>query len=129
MTDSGLLHKELSGRVLNAFHQVYNELGTGFLEIAYRRAMQIALADMGLPYASEVPVIVYFRGQSIGQYRMDLVIDDRIIVECKAAERLGAAYEAQLLNYLRATQYHVGILLNFGATPTFKRLVYESRRR
>lgn len=129
MSDVGLLHKELSGRILTAFHQVHNELGVGFLEIAYRRAMQIALADLALPFASEVPVFVYFRGQSIGQYRIDLVIDDKIIVECKCVERLAVAHEAQLLNYLRATNFSVGLLLNFGSVPSFKRMVYESRRK
>jgi GxxExxY protein len=91
--------------------------------------MQIALKDAGIPSDREVPTTVYFRGNSIGEYKLDLLVKNAIVVECKTADQIVAPHKVQLLNYLKATNYTLGLILNFGPTPTFKRIVYESTRR
>lgn len=129
MTRIELVHGELSREIVGAFYEVFKELGTGFLEGAYHRAMVIALEDRGLASQREVPTTVYFRGRSIGEYRMDLVVENAIVVECKTAERITPPHRVQLLNYLRATDYRLGLVLNFGATPEFKRMVNDTSRK
>ena len=129
MTNDDLLYRELCQSVIGVFYQVFNELGSGFLEAAYRKAMHIALEQSGIACRSEVPASVVFRGHIVGDYRMDLVVNDLIVIECKAVEKIAPVHIAQLINYLRATDYPIGFVLNFGPTPTFKRVVLESRRR
>jgi GxxExxY protein len=125
----GLKHEELTGRVLKVFYEVYNELGHGFLESIYQRAMAVALSSVGLRIGEQLPIAVFFRGQQIGAFAADLIVDGVVIVELKAARSLEPAHEAQLLNYLRATEMEVGMLLNFGPEPQFKRLVFENSRK
>jgi len=118
----------LGNQIVGAFYDVYWDLRPGFLESTYVRAMQIALRKHGIASQLEVPATVYFRGEVVGRYRMDLVVAGEIVVECKVADRLQRSNEAQLLHYLKATDYKVGMLLNFGAKPEFKRLIYETAR-
>lgn len=118
-----LLHRELTAEVLGAFYQVYNAHGFGFLESVYRRSMEVALRRRGVMVQAEAPFAVEFLGEPVGQYRADLVVGRNIIVECKASEHLPATGEAQVLNYLRASGLRVGLLLNFGPKPTFRRIV------
>ena len=120
----GLLHGDLSERVLKAFYEVYNELGSGFLESVYEHSLAIALQEAGLRVARQQPIEVSFRGRVVGEFRADLVVEDLLIIEVKACSALSGAHEAQLLNYLRATGYQVGLLLNFGPQAQFKRRVY-----
>jgi GxxExxY protein len=115
--------------VLGAFYRVYNELGTGFLESVYEAAMMVVLDSMGMRAERQAPVSVYFRGTIIGSFKIDLLVESRIAVELKASRALNPAHEAQLLNYLRASDLEVGLLLNFGERPSFKRLVYSNRRK
>ncbi len=125
-----LKHKDVTEKILHAFYKiVYPQLGYGFLEKVYENAMAIALTSMGLKVEPQVEILVYFQDQVVGEYFADLVVNDVVIVELKAASRLLPEHEAQLLNYLRATPYEVGLLLNFGPKPDFKRKAYENHRK
>jgi GxxExxY protein len=111
------------------FYDVYNELGHGFLESTYAEAMVIALAQAGLAAEREVSVPVWFRGQKVGQYFADIVVESTVLLELKAARSLESAHEAQLLHYLRATEVEVGLLLNFGLRPQFRRVLFDNERK
>ncbi len=115
---------DITGRTLRAFYTVYNTLGFGFLEKVYERAMIIELQRVGLHGRSQVPLKVHYFGQDVGDYFADLIIENVLVVELKAAESLSPEHEAQLLNYLRATDIEYGLLLNFGKTPQIKRKVW-----
>ncbi|WP_147652105.1 GxxExxY protein [Vulcaniibacterium gelatinicum] len=119
-----LLHQDLTEQVIGAFYAVYNELGAGFLENVYENAMAIAISQCGLAVERQSPIRVHFRGAVVGEYRADLLIEKALVVEVKAAATLNQAHMAQLLNYLKATGKSVGLLLNFGPRPQFKRLIF-----
>lgn len=125
--ESKLIESNLTEQVIGIFYSVYNELGRGFSEGIYENAMAVALAEEGLPFAQQHPLTVQFRNKLVGEFRIDLLIDNRLIVELKAATRLAPAHEAQLINYLKATRIPVGLLLNFGDRPEFKRLVFTDQ--
>lgn len=127
MTD--LLHKEISKPILKVFYDVYNQLGYGFLEKVYQNAMYFELKSQGYKVEAQKQIKVYFRNQLVGEFYADLLIEDAIIVELKACEHLVNSHVAQLLNYLKATQIEIGLVLNFGETPEFKRLVYTNNRK
>jgi GxxExxY protein len=118
-----LVHGELTREIIGAFYDVYNELGYGFVESVYQRALPLALIARGIRRERELPLTVRFRGAVVGDYRADLVVEGRVIVESKVAEKILPVHEMQLLNYLRATQITVGLVLNFGPRPTFRRLL------
>jgi GxxExxY protein len=124
-----LKHAGLTDVVIGAFYDVYNELGHGFLESVYREAMIVALTQKGLLVEREKSVQVRFRGEVVGLFRTDLVVDNSVIVELKCARTIDSNHEAQLLNYMKATQYEVGLLLNFGTRPHFRRMVLETARK
>ena len=124
-----LKHSAVTDRIIGMFYDVYNELGNGFLESTYAEAMVIALNQSGLRAIREVPVPVWFRGKKIGQYFADMVVDNTVLLELKAARSLESAHEAQLLHYLRATEIEVGLLLNFGLRPQFRRLLFDNDRK
>lgn len=124
-----LKHKELTETIIKAFYGVYNELGFGFLESVYQKAMVIVLRDYGLKVEEEKQIKVYFRGKVIGDYRADLWVNNTVILELKAAKTLVKENEAQLLNYLRATKVEIGLLLNFGPKPQFKRMIFDNSRK
>lgn len=126
---ANLMHGELTERIIGVFYDVYNELGYGFLESTYSGAMLIALHDAGLSASCEVSVPVWFRGRKIGQYFADLLVNDCVLVELKTARNIESAHEAQLLHYLRATEIEVGLLLNFGVRPQFRRLLFDNPRK
>jgi GxxExxY protein len=125
----GLKHSELTEKIIGVFYDVCNELGHGFLESTYAEALVVALEESGLSASREVPVPVWFRGRKVGQYYADLIVDGVVLLELKAARALDSAHEAQLLHYLRATEVEVGLLLNFGLRPQFRRLVYDNERK
>jgi GxxExxY protein len=108
---------------------VYNELGGGFLEGVYQEALRIALLQAGMEVKSEIPVPVYFRGVVVGNYRADLVVNDCVLLELKAISGFDAAHDGQVLHYLRATQFEVGLLLNFGPRPQFWRFILEEDKK
>lgn len=125
-----LKHKDITDKILHAFYKVvYPRLGYGFLEKVYGNALAIALTALGLQVKQQVKIIVHFAGQIVGEYYADLVIEDLVIVEVKAVSHLLAEHEAQLLNYLRATPYEVGLLLNFGPKPQFIRKAFDNSRK
>ncbi len=125
--DSKLKHAELTEQIIGIYYEVYNELGHGFLESVYQNSMFIALEAAGLIVQREFPVPVRFRGQVVGEYRADLIVQRAVIVELKAVHMLEKSHEIQLFHYLRATDYEVGLLLNFGGPrPQFKRAAFDN---
>ena len=125
-----LKHSEITDKILHAFYKVvYPQLGYGFLEKVYENALVIALTAMTLRVQQQVKITVYFQQRIVGEYFADLVVEDVVIVELKAVSRLLAEHEAQPLNYLRATPYEVGLLLNFGPKPQFIRKAFDNSRK
>ena len=122
-------HSELTDIVIKTFYEVYNELGYGFAEVVYRNSLQIALIAKGLEARTEVYMPVLFRGATVGDFKADLVVNNCLILELKAADAIVRAHEAQLLNYLRASSIEIGLILNFGPKPELRRLVYENSRK
>ena len=124
-----LKHSEITGAIIKAFFKVYNSLGYGFLEKVYENALIVELLELGLTVEQQKPICVHYEGRLVGEYFADLLVGDCVIVELKCAERLSRAHEAQLVNYLRATDLEVGLLLNFGQTAEYKRKIFENRSR
>jgi GxxExxY protein len=124
-----LKHGEITDKIIGVFYDVYNELGHGFLESTYAEAMCVALQQGGLTVHREVSVPVWFRRTKIGQYFADLIVNDTVLLELKASRNLEPAHEAQLLHYLRATDIEIGLLLNFGLRPQFRRLLFDNARK
>jgi GxxExxY protein len=122
-----MLHEELTEKIIGSFFSVYNKLGYGFLEKVYENAMCIECRKEGLNVESQKHIQVYYEGEQIGKYCADLVINDLVIIELKAARALDEDHEAQLLNYLRATDKEVGLLFNFGRNPEFRRKIFHNR--
>jgi len=127
--DLSYKHSELSETIIGVFYEVYNELGYGFLESVYRNSLQLALLAKGLRVETEVGVPVFFRGKNVGDFRADMVINGCLLLELKTAEAIIVAHEAQLLNYLRATNLEVGLILNFGPKAQVRRLAYDNMRK
>jgi len=108
------LHEELTGKILEACFEVINELGAGFLESVYHTALLISLRDKNLKTQSQVPISVHFRGQEVGHFIADILVEDRVILKLKAVSALTPEHSAQTINYLKATGIDVGLLVNFG---------------
>lgn len=123
-----LKYKEITDKILKGFYEVYNELGDGFLESVYENALYIVLSGYGLTVERQKNISVIFRGDVIGDFKADLIINGNIIIELKAVRALDPAHEAQLINYLKATNIEVGLLLNFGRKPEFKRFIFNNKR-
>lgn len=121
------LHKDFTDKIIKAFYTVYNSLGFGFLEKVYENAMMIELCSLKMKCEKQKPIDVYYKEKKIGEYFADVIVQDSGIVELKAAEGLVEEHEAQLLNYLKATEIEVGLLLNFGKTQQIKRKIFENR--
>ena len=122
-------YKEITDIILRSFYEVYNELGNGFLESVYENALHIVLTGYGLYVERQKGINVFFRGKIIGDFKADLIVNEKVIIELKAVRALDRAHEAQLINYLKATDIEVGLLLNFGRKPEFKRFVYDNKRK
>jgi GxxExxY protein len=123
MSKQSFLEPVLSRQIIGVFYDVYNEFGFGFLEAAYRRAMVVEFRYRGIPVAEEVPFELRHRGVSIGHYRADLIVDQRIVIETKTSVRLDPFAAPQVLNYLKASRLEVGLVLHFGPKPEFIRVV------
>ena len=121
-----LLQSELTEKILKVFYIVYNKLGYGFLEKVYENALCIELKKMGLRVVKQQPINVYYDREQVGEYFSDLLVEDLVIIELKAAAAIIEEHEYQLLNYLKATDMEVGLLLNFGKKPAFKRKVFQN---
>ncbi len=128
-SSAALKHSGLTEKIIGVFYDVYNELGHGFLESTYAEALLIALTQAGIAVEREVSVPVWFCGQKVGQYFADIMVQGTVLLELKAARNLESAHEAQLLHYLRATEVEVGLLLNFGLRPQFRRLLFDNERK
>ncbi len=110
----GMLHEELTGKILEASFEVIRELGAGFLEGVYQNALLVALRQKGIKAEPRVPLLVRFRGEVVGEYFADLLVEAKVIVELKAVKALAPEHQAQVINYLKATGIEVGLLINFG---------------
>lgn len=123
------LHEEVTDKIINAFYQVNNTLGYGFLEKVYERAMILELQKHGCKAETQKSIKVFYNGHIIGDYFADMIVDNKVIVELKAVESLCREHELQLINYLRATKIEVGLLLNFGKKAEYKRKLYTNDRK
>ena len=119
-----LLHQDLTDEILSAFYDVYNELGYGFLEKVYQNSLYFELIARGFEVIAQKKIKVYYLGREVGEYYSDLVVENVVILELKAAEAIVNEHVAQLLNYLRASDMEVGLVLNFGKKPEFVRKVH-----
>lgn len=124
-----LLHEELTDEIIKTFYEVYNELGYGFLEKVYLNSLYLELKNKGIKVEAQRKIEVYYKGVEVGEYYADLIVENLIILELKAADCIVPAFENQILNYLRGTNCEVGLLLNFGKKPEFKRKVFENSRK
>ena len=124
-----LLHGDLTERIIGAFFQVHCELGAGFLESVYANAMELALRELGLHVEREVSLVVYFRGEAVGLFRADMVVQRAVVLEFKAGQALDPSWEAQLINNLRAISLEVGLSLFFGPKAIVKRKIYTNDRK
>jgi GxxExxY protein len=125
----GLLHSEVTGKIIGVFFDVYNDLGHGFVESVYENALVVVLNAAGLEVAREVPIAVWYRGVHVGEFRTDILVNNVVLLELKAAKGIEFAFEKQLMNYLRATSVEVGLILNFGPTAQYRRFVFENARK
>ncbi|HQW46957.1 MAG: GxxExxY protein [Bacteroidetes bacterium] len=119
-------HSNITDLIIKAFFNVYNKLGYGFLEKVYENAMLIELRNLGLNVVNQKCIKVYYDEIEVGQYTADLIVEEVVIVELKAAESLCEEHEAQLTNYLKATNIEVGLLMNFGKSAQFKRKIFDN---
>jgi len=119
-------HSDLTEKIIGAFYAVYSALGYGYLEKVYVKALIVELTNRGMIVSDELPIKIYHAGQLVGEYFADLVVNDLVILEIKATKALATEHEAQLLNYLKATPYEVGLLLNFGPKPETKRRSFDN---
>ena len=124
-TGNRLMLRALTKQVIGGFYETYNELGHGFLESVYETALAIRLRERGLHVVTQVPIEVRFHGHVVGEFRADMLVEERVLVEVKAVGFLIPTHEAQLLNYLKATRIQVGLLFNFGPRPQFRRRVFS----
>ncbi len=119
----------LTEKILKVFYEVYNELGYGFLEAVYERAMEKALRAAGMKVEAQLAVPVSFRGEVIGVFKADLIVEGKVILELKVAEQITKIHEAQLTHYLRASSVEVGLVLNFGQVPRARRIEFLNERK
>ena len=128
-SETDLLHKEITDKIIKSFYNVYNELGFGFLEKVYENELSIELLNHGLEVDKQSKIKVFYNEEEVGEYFADLVENDVVIIELKACEGLVLEHELQLVNYLKATEIEVGLLLNFGKKPQFKRKLFTNDRK
>jgi len=122
-------YKELTEKLIQIFYKVYNNLGYGFLEKVYENAFLVELKKAGITGIPQSPIRVLYEGEVVGEYFADILVDNRIILEIKAVKNLVPEHEAQLLNYLKATDIEVGLLLNFGLQPEFRRKAFDNTKK
>ncbi|MBN9292628.1 MAG: GxxExxY protein [Flavobacteriia bacterium] len=119
-------HSNLTELIIKSFYEVYNTLGYGFLEKVYENALYIELRKVGFYVEKQKRIQVFYDETEVGEYYADLLVNNLVIIELKAAEFLRKEHEQQLINYLHATDIEVGLLLNFGKSPEFKRKVFSN---
>jgi len=121
------LHQELTEKIIRCFYNVFDELGYGFLESVYESALVLELQDMGLKVESQKELEVFYKGISVGKYRSDIIVENKVIIELKAVSQLTKAHEVQLVNYLKTTNIEIGLLVNFGEKINFKRKIFRNK--
>ena len=124
-----LLHKNITDIILKSYYKVFNNLGYGFLEKVYENALFYELKKQGLVCEQQKPIKVYYDEIQVGEYYADIIVNECIIIELKAAESLAEEHEFQLINYLKATDIEVGLVLNFGKNPQFKRKIFTNNKK
>lgn len=127
--DTDFLYKEETDEIIEAFYEVYNTLGYGFLERVYQNALYQELKRRGFDCKAQYPIKVFFKGQEVGEYYADVLVNECIILELKAVDTLCKEHELQLINYFKATDMEVGLLLNFGERPQIRRKIYTNDRK
>ena len=127
MNEDNFKYSEITEKIIQAYYNVYNKLGFGFLEKVYENSMMLELKKFGLDAKKQFPINVNYDGFRVGEYFADIIVNDSVIIELKAAENLCPEHEAQLINYLKATNIEVGLLMNFGKKPQFKRKVFSKK--
>lgn len=128
-TNEQFKHADLTKAIIGVFYDVYNELGHGFLESVYENALVIALREKGFEVHQQVAIPVWFRGQKIGEFEADVMVNRLVIAELKSCRAIEQAHIAQLLHYLKATEIEVGLLFNFGPKAEFKRVAFGNDRK
>lgn len=124
-----LLHKNITDIILKSYYKVFNNLGYGFLEKVYENALFYELKKQGLVCEKQKPIKMYYDEIQVGEYYADIIVNECIIIELKAAESLAEEHEFQLINYLKATDIEVGLVLNFGKNPQFKRKIFTNNKK
>ncbi len=124
-----MIQEQLSNRVIGAFYAVYHQLGYGFLEKVYENALLWELRKKGMKAIQQKRIDVYYDGQRVGEYFADIVVEDSLVLELKAADGIAPEHEAQLINYLKASNIELGLLFNFGARPQFLRRVFTNAKK
>jgi len=124
-----LLYSDITDKALKAYYNVYNRLGFGFLEKVYENAMLLEFAEINVYCERQKPIKVYYKDKIVGEYYADIMIENKVVLELKAAEALAEAHELQLINYLKATELEVGLLLNFGRKPAFFRKIFTNDKK
>jgi GxxExxY protein len=127
--EHGLKHKDLTEKLIGILFSIYNELGQGFLKSVYEQAFAVSLAEQSIFFHRQVAVPVWFQGQKAGDFRADLLVAEKVIVELKTGRLIDSAWQEQLLNYVRARQIEVGILFNFGPKAEFKRYIFHNSKK
>ena len=125
MTD--YLYKDLTEKIIKCFYKVYDELGFGFLESVYENALIIELQNIGLKVENQKELEVFYKGFSVGKYRSDIIVENKVIIELKSINKLSKFHEVQLVNYLKATNIEIGLLVNFGEKLNFKRKIFRNK--
>ncbi len=120
-------YHELTGQIIHSFYKVYNELGFGFLEKVYEKALFYELRQMNFFVERQKQIKVFYKEVEVGEYYADLIVNNKVILELKAYESLREEHEFQLINYLKATRIEVGLLFNFGQEPEFKRKIFSNK--
>lgn len=128
-TNEQFRHSELTKSIIGVFYEVYNELGYGFLESVYENSLCLALREKGLDVHQQIAIPVWFRGNQVGDFVADIMVNRAVLLELKTTRSIDQSHMAQLLNYLKATQIEVGLVLNFGPRAEFKRAVYGNERK
>lgn len=126
MSADNYKHSDITDKIIKAFYKVYNTLGYGFLEKVYENGLLVELSSMGLVLEKQKPIKVFYEDSEVGVYFADILVENSVIIELKAAEALCEEHEFQLINYLKATEIEVGLLLNFGKKPEVKRKVFSN---
>jgi GxxExxY protein len=124
-----MINQEKTALIIKCYYKVYNTLGFGFLEKVYENAIFLEMTRMGLNCRKQVPIVVFYEGEEVGNYFADIIVDNDVVIELKATESLCEEHDYQLINYLKATKIEVGLLLNFGLKPEFRRKVFSNERK